>query len=124
MKKKLILFCIVILLISISLSGCNENSSKKNDKNKFIGTWIGISNYLNDSFNVTLTFFKDNSLKQVSEGEHVHWFNYELDDTCLYFRFPELPENYGICYYYEFSNNNNSLTLTNESFDTLILNKQ
>ena len=116
---------ITILIVCVSLSGCNENLSKKNDTNKFIGTWEGISYYLNITSNVTLTFY-DVTVKQVDDETHTHTFIYEVDDNCLYLRLlalgrADIAPN---CYYYEFSNNDYTLTLTNESFDTLVLTKQ
>ena len=123
MNKRKSLIIIALLLTSVSLSGCNEDSNKKNDINKFIGTWEGTSFFQNETTDVSLTFYEDNTLKQISEEIHTHWFNYKLENNCLYMEFPELPEGYGICYNYEFSNNNTALTLTNESLDTLVLNK-
>ncbi len=123
MKKHLIVVIIVTLLFCIFLTGCNEDSNKKDDINKFIGTWEGTSIFLNETTDVTLTFNEDNTLKQVSEEDHIHWFNYRFDNNLLYMEFPELPEGFAISYIYEFSNNNTALTLTNESFDTLVLNK-
>ena len=122
-KKQLVIIGIFLLLV-IGLCGCNENSSKINNINKFIGAWDGISNYENDTFNVTLEFYKDKTAKQVREEIHTHWFNFEIDDDSLYLSLLEFPESDPICYNYEFSNNDNALTLTNESLDTLILTKQ
>ena len=125
-KKQLVIIGIFLLLV-IGLCGCNENSSKINNINKFIGVWGGISydSYDPDTtMNVTLTFYKDNTAKQVSEEIHTHWFNFEIDDNSLYLTLQEFPEYYPIIYSYEFSNNDNDLTLSNESLDTLILTKQ
>ena len=123
MKKQLIIIGIFIIL-SVGLSGCNENSSKVNYFSKFIGLWEGISYYENDTFNVTLDFYKDNTAKQVSEGFHTHWFTFEVDNISLYLTLQEFPGSDPIIYNYEFSNNNNSLALTNENIDTIILTKQ
>ena len=76
------------------------------------------------STNITITFYKDNTAKQVDDQSHTHWFNFEIENKCLKLILPELPPEYAICYDYEFSNNYNSLTLTNKSLDTLILNKE
>jgi hypothetical protein len=41
MKKQIILFCLVLVLLVGSLSGCNRISpSYTAEKNKFVGTWI------------------------------------------------------------------------------------
>ena len=124
MYKNILIIGIIILVVCICLSGCNENLSKEDDTKKFIGTWDGSSYFLNETTKVTLTFYDDNTIKQVSDETHTHWFNFEIVDNCLKLIFPELPEEYAICYSYEFSNNYNALTLKNESLDTLILNKQ
>ena len=122
-KKQFIVIGFFILLI-VGFSGCNENSSKVNYINKFIGLWEGISYYENDTFNVTFEFYKDNTAKQVSEGFHTHWFNFEIDNDSLYLTLQEFPGSDPIIYFYEFSNNDIGLTLTNEDIDTLILTKQ
>ena len=122
-KKQLVIIGIFLLLV-IGLCGCNENSSKINNINKFIGVWEGISYDPDTTMNVTLAFYKDNTAKQVSEEIHTHWFNFEIDDNSLYLTLQEFPDYDPIIYSYEFSNNDNALTLTNESLDTLILTKQ
>ena len=122
-KKQLVIIGIFLLLV-IGLCGCNENSSKINNINKFIGVWEGISYDPDTTMNVTLAFYKDNTAKQVSEEIHTHWFNSEIDDNSLYLTLQEFPEYDPIIYSYEFSDNDNALTLTNESLDTLILTKQ
>ena len=38
MKKQLIIIGIIVILLSVGLSGCNENTSKS-DEEKIIGTW-------------------------------------------------------------------------------------
>lgn len=124
MRKKLIVICLIYFLIIVSLSGCFESSDKTNFKNKFIGSWEGASYFENVSNNITLTFFEDNTAKQEDENAHIHWFTFDVDDKYLKLMLPELPKEYAIYYRYEFSNNNTSLTLKNESLDTILLNKQ
>ena len=42
MKKQLVIIGIVVLLVCVVLSGCNEDSNTiKPEKNRFIGTWKG-----------------------------------------------------------------------------------
>lgn len=124
MNKKIIVVGIIFIFICVGLSGCNDNLSKKDDTNKFIGIWAGISYYLNYTTNVTLTFYNDSTAKQVSDDAHAHLFNYKVKDNYLYLTLQEFPELDAIRYYYEFSNNETDLTLTNEDLDTLILTKQ
>ena len=79
----------------------------------------------NDSArNVTLTFYKDDTAEQVSDDFHAHLFFYEIDDKSVYFTLQDFPEIDPLIYSYEFSNNDNDLTLTNEDFDTLKLMRQ
>jgi hypothetical protein len=123
MKKKIIIL-ILIILICIHFSGCNEKINKNNIKSKLIGEWSGVSYYQNISVNISITFFIDNTAKQVDDHLHIHWYNFEIDNECVKLLFPELPEEYAICYDYEFSNNYNSLTLSNNTLDTIVLNKK
>ena len=111
-------------MLSIALSGCNENSTQVKFINKFIGLWEGISYYENVTMNVTFEFFKDNTAKQVSEGFHTHWFTFEVDNISLYLTLQEFPGTNPIIYNYKFSNNDTSLALTSKDIDTIILTKQ
>lgn len=122
MKKQLVIMGIILILI-VSFCGCNENSNKTDNTNRFFGIWEGIS-YLDEKpMNVTFTFNKDNTAKQVSEDHHSHFFNYEFDDNSLYLYLQEFPDYDPLVYSYEFSKNNTALTLKNESFDTIFLTK-
>lgn len=112
------------MLLFLIFSGCTDNSNKTNNINKFIGTWEGFSYFNSTNMNVTLTFYKDNTAKQVSDDFHTHLFFYEIDDNYLYLTLQDFPEFEPLIYSYEFSNNYNNLTLSNVSFDTLILTKQ
>jgi hypothetical protein len=47
MKKKLIIIGIIIIFLTVGLSGCNENTSKS-DEEKIIATWTKRDVY-NDS---------------------------------------------------------------------------
>ncbi|KYK19929.1 hypothetical protein AYK24_04800 [Thermoplasmatales archaeon SG8-52-4] len=120
MKKQFTVFGIIILTM-ILLSGCNGNS---NDLIRFIGEWEGVSIFQNNAINVTLTFFDDKTAKQVSEGIHAHWFNFSIKGSSLYLILQDFPEAGPIIYKYKFSNNYNSLTLSNVDIDTMILTKQ
>ena len=119
MKKQIASLGIIILFITISLSGCAENYSKK-----FIGVWEGVSISENETYNVTFTFNDDKTAKQECHEIHVHWFFYEIKNEYLCLTLQELPDYTPICYFYEFSNNDNNLTLINESLHTLKLTKR
>ena len=124
MKEKILVIILCLFLITIGLSGCNENTRNQDQINNFIGSWKGTSTFLNITSNVTFTFYEDKTAQQISNEAHPHWFNFEVDENCLYLYFQEFPQIQPICYYYEFSKNNDTLSLTNESIDTLSLIKQ
>jgi hypothetical protein len=105
----------------VFLSGCNGNS---NNAIRFIGEWEGVSIFQNVTINVTLTFYEDKTAKQISDGFHEHWFNFNVKDSRLYLLLQDFPEAGPIIYKYNFSNNYTSLTLSNVSIDTMILTKQ
>jgi hypothetical protein len=121
MKNRILIIMIATLLICIGFIGCTEEVDKTN---KFIGIWDGKSYFLNSTSDVSFTFYEDKTAQQIVNKTHPHWYNYELDSDCLYLSFLEFPQIDAICYYYEFSNNNSTVTLTNESLDTLILTRQ
>jgi hypothetical protein len=74
--------------------------------------------------NVTITFYEDDTLKQVTDEFHTHLFFYEFDDNYLYLTLQDFPDFEPLTYSYQFSNDYTSLTLKNESYDTLKLTKQ
>lgn len=120
MKKLHLIFGLVILF-TIFLSGCNGNSD---NIIRFTGEWEGVSIFENTTINVTFTFYTDKTAKEISEGYHVHWFDFTIKDSNLYLTLSDFPEAGPIIYNYKFSNNYNSLTLSNESIDTIILTKK
>jgi len=128
MNKHLIVSGIVVLLICVGLSGCNEQQ-KSDDTSKFLGAWEVIKHFNPDNtLIVTFTFYNNDTAKTVSNytmGDiQIQWFNYEIDNGGLCLTPQGLSESYAICYGYDFSNNYMTLTLTNESANTLILTKR
>lgn len=102
MNKQLLIVGIAILLLAVGLSGCNEQTGTSSEENKFLGTWTDntgeITTFYSDGtftsklWNVTGTGtweIKDGKLKTVFIGGIL------LD------------------YDYSFSNNDETLTLTN-----------
>jgi hypothetical protein len=114
-----LILTIIILIFTVSMSGCNENFLKK-----FVGVWEGVSISENDTHDVILTFYNDKTAKQESFDTHIHWFFYKIDDDFLYLTLQDFPNIPPIRYHYKFSNEYNNLTLTNETYDTLKLIKQ
>lgn len=115
MNKRL-LIPILILLVTIGLTGCstqNTNNNQDNhttnpELNKFVGTWTNITYEIIQNYptikNTTYTFFLNGTFR---EGRNTG--NYELKEGKL---FLDLGQENGILYDYNFSNNNQTLTLT------------
>jgi hypothetical protein len=107
MQKQCLIIGILLLLITISLSGCNQSN---NEREKFIGTWItelkqnpmGGNNYTE-----TRIFYANGSYVTTNMGLGRIPGTWRLSDGTLiidtYF-----PGNY----HYSFSQNNSILTLT------------
>jgi hypothetical protein len=102
MKKKLIIVGVTVLLVSVWLSGCDENNNNNNnqlteEERKFVGTWrwgdynqlIFYSNKTGDYNNFLMTW--------------------EIEDGILTLNFITIVGNLSSDYY--FSNNDRTLTL-------------
>lgn len=108
MKKQIIIIGIIIILITIGLSGCNEdNNTVHSDEEKIIGTWLYEgSNYLHtDSF----IFYNNGSVYCIyhlpgSTILQYQWNNYTIVENKL-----KIGDS---VYEYVFSNNDNTLTIT------------
>jgi hypothetical protein len=91
MKKQLIIIGIIVLLIAVGLSGCNE-VNQSNDKSKFIGTWYKsndlVINLLSDG---TCSYLEQSGAWDVKDGKLVlelssgynPSFNYAFSDSDL-----------------------------------------
>jgi hypothetical protein len=98
MKKKLVILGIIAILVFVGLSGCNQQTSNtlSPKKSKFVGTW-------HNSTTVNIDLFSDGTCKfQSINGT----WNLKNDKLVLIFT------DYSITYNYVFSNNNQTLTLT------------
>ncbi len=113
MNKYLMALTIAVLLICVGLSGCNETS---NLEAKLLGSWK--IDVIEDDFSVTLTYtFYDNGSVLV-HGERVNgeeisltkWSTYSLtsEQLCI------TTEGTTQCGTYEFSNNDERLTILYE----------
>jgi len=102
MKKQLIIIGIIAIIVTVGLSGCSQVSDTVHpEKTRFVGTWQ------NTTRNTTRTFvlFSDGSCSfsnltgiwNVTDGKFVM----EFPDSHLTYSF-----------YYTFSNNDRSLSLT------------
>ena len=102
MKEQLIVIGVIAIIVTVGLSGCSEVSDTVHpEKTRFVGTWQ------NTTRNSTKTFmlFSDGSCSfsnltgkwNVTDG----MFVMEFPDSHLFYQF-----------YYTFSNNDGSLSLT------------
>jgi hypothetical protein len=99
-KKQLVIIGIVILFISVRLSGCNDVSNTiYTEKNRFIGTWQNSTGYP-----PILEFSKDGRCRYGGNG------TWELINGKLDINIPSY--NLNDTYNYAFSNNDKTLMLT------------
>ena len=77
MKKQFVIVGIIVLLICVGLSGCNE-SSQSSEKSRFVGTWRTDSQYSAFAFLQEVTFFSDGTISFAGQGGV-----YEIKDGAL-----------------------------------------
>lgn len=122
MNKKLIIVGIIILILTINLSGCNENKFKS-DKEKIIGTWI-YATTLNESTVYVYYIFSINQTLEIIflyTGEDIRANGtWNITNNKLIISLEE--EN--IVNDYSFSNNDKTLTLTESNGIKSIFTKQ
>jgi ABC-type Fe3+-hydroxamate transport system substrate-binding protein len=116
MKKQILIVGIIVLLIAVGLSGCNQTSnSLTSDKDKFVGTW---NVKVNDKEG-TFVFYSNGTLI-TSSGSRATW---EIKDGLLVITGGSgtTPSTLS----YKFSNGNKTVVLINSaSGTTAILTKQ
>ena len=112
MKKQLILIGITILVIFLSLSGCNEiENSRESEEEKFIGNWIEINKEIGTPTHVYFT-----SNNSFYGGYWPLGDTWELKDGKILMSLSYEEEAYAI-YYYEFKEDDTFLKLTNLNYD-------
>jgi hypothetical protein len=124
MKKQLMIIGIIVLLVAVGLSGC---STTKSDKEKILGTWRN----LDGSLEKLMTFYDNETVKAVTQspsgldayGNSTDWYNFSIDDTKLCMTGLGTGKVYTGCVDYEFSNNDKTLTLT-ENGNSVVYTKQ
>jgi uncharacterized membrane protein len=114
MKKQLIIVGIIVLLVTVGLSGCEQQKSN-DDKKKFIGTWKYLEN--NQTENLW-TFYNNGMLKVVANylyddfHNNTAWGTFWVEDNKLYMKTTHNGEEYTDYYDYKFSNNNKRVNFT------------
>lgn len=101
MKKQLVITVIVVILVSVGLTGCSEVSNTINpEKNKFVGTWKNTTSFL--------------TLDLLSDGTCSMWSYtgaWELKDGKLVIDITSVGIPITYTYIYIFFNNDNTLRL-------------
>jgi hypothetical protein len=125
MNKHLITLGIAVLLICVGLSGCNEsNNSFKSDEDRIIGTWVISEIYEGSTRTVTYIFSSDKTYEVIGtykEGTESSNGTWEILDYKLVVTIEGRTQTGN----YKFSNNDKTLTITdNMSNTTTVLTKQ
>jgi len=120
MKKQILIVGIIVLLVAVGLSGCNEQKpiiNMEDDSAKLIGTWELEINGTSVAY-TNWTFYSNGSLKTIRvetykmpPSQTISWMNYSITNSQLCTEYEE----YGTNYTYEFSENGNKLELRNYS---------
>jgi hypothetical protein len=133
MNKQMLIIGIVVLFITVELSGCFEGNNKQDDISKFIGTWIlvessfGIDNtteetwifYENKSAKTTIIHFLEYP-EEPNATININWVLFEVRGERLYIT---TKDNSTIWYDYLFSNNDTQITLSIPLFASQKYNK-
>jgi len=125
MKKQLIIFGVIVLLITIGLSGCLENKSKS-DEDKIIGTWASSELFQGSTRNISIIFLSNKTFETVStyKGEtKIGSGTWRIVDDKLEIDITKPTVSPSINDY-NFSNNFNTLTITDSTGTKIDFTKQ
>jgi hypothetical protein len=104
MKKQLVIIGIVVILVCIGFTGCDENNNTTNDeKNKFIGTWQNTT----QEVTLTMNLFSDGNCSLY--GVNGTW---DLRDGKFIFVLLSDTGPLTYTYNYVFSNNDRTLSIS------------
>ena len=120
MKKQLLIVGMIVILLTVVLSGCNENSTENNtNKEKILGAWLAnITTGPNKGGGGKYTFFSNGTFLASSTTTEV-WGIFDITDENLTMS----AEGVTFTYDYTFSDNDNKITLIDGSW-TIILTRQ
>ena len=129
MKKLVVFIELVLLIIVMGFSGCQDkteiNEMKNQIDSEFFGKWQNVDTSLDTE---TWTFYKNSTVKDVTsrefEGElliSTSWFNYIVNESNLCLSSIDSSSYYSECFNYKFSNNN--LTLSFDGIPFIIFTK-
>lgn len=125
MKKQLMIIGIIVILLAVGLSGCNEdNTTFHSDEEKFIGTWIYSFTYEGIKATVTYKFFINKTVVIVGSAGGVEQSvsgTWNITNNMIVLA---SSEDEIIAGEYSFSSNNKTLTITPSSGDSLVLTRK
>jgi hypothetical protein len=105
MKKQLVIVGIFFLLVSVGLSGCNQdNNPPSGEKNRFVGTWVNKSAI---GLVTTINLFSDSTSAYNSLSG-----TWDVKDATLVVIVGGATPSYYLTYTYVFSDNDSILSLT------------
>jgi len=111
MKKQTMIVGIIVLLVTVGLSGCEEKST--DDTNKFIGTWRNLED--NSTENLW-TFYDNGTMKVIANywnGEsNTSWGTFSVENNKLHMKSLHHGVEYTADYDYEFSKNDTGVIFT------------
>ena len=138
MNKKIIISVVIVLIIVISLLFIVLYND---EKSRFIGNWeySSTENEI-EILSWNITFFNNDSAKMeyISDqyhGESVTWNKYSINNNRLCFEisneipegfenlFPDIEDIAEECYNYDFTNEDNTLSLTSEGITFVFIRK-
>jgi hypothetical protein len=125
MKKQILIVGIVIILLIVGLSGCQENTSKS-DEDRIIGAWIVSELFQGSTRNISIIFLSNKTFETVGtyKGEtNIGSGTWRIVNDKLEIDITEPKVNKSINDY-NFSNNFNTLTITDSTGITMDFTKQ
>lgn len=118
MKKQLVIVGIVVLLVTVGLSGCTSENTQNSELDRFVGTWVGTHGSVSFQYNETWTFYENRSLKIVKhEWDEIELGSYKLEGEELEIKIPDTEDPryvYTMWYYYNFSYDDTKLEIEND----------
>ncbi|MCJ7571693.1 MAG: hypothetical protein MUO82_07435 [Candidatus Thermoplasmatota archaeon] len=113
MKKQLMIIGIILILLAVGLSGCNEDTSKL-DEEKIIGSWTKRVMHEGSIESNTYIFYSNKTFKVTGSYENESLNingTWNITNKTLYMTI----EGETKTAYYKFSDNNKTLILTDKS---------
>lgn len=126
MRKKIIIVGILFIILTLGLSGCNEENSSRLDEERIVGTWIGSDIFQNNTRNITMIFLSNKTYETVAtyNGYKITGKGtWKIFDNELFIDITE-PKSSKSKSDYIFSNNFNTLTIIDSTGKSIDFTKQ